>query len=81
MLIFNNTDPKANQGEENRFIEIVQIMLRRRWSFSPVPLKLGQWPNNKFPISGWTNENVPHVAISSGLTFLTYVELKTNYFH
>lgn len=23
-------------------------------------IKLGQWPNNKHPISGWTNKNLPH---------------------
>jgi hypothetical protein len=36
MLFFNNTDPKANQGGENRSIQIGQIMPGSRWSFSPV---------------------------------------------
>jgi hypothetical protein len=42
MLFFNNTDPKANQWEENRFIWSGQIN-RSRWSFSPVLSDALQW--------------------------------------
>ena len=67
MLFFNNTNPKANQREKNRFIwkgQIIDVMLGGRCTVSPVPCFS---PQNKGTGYFFSSAHKCSIGLRSGL--------------